>query len=166
MSDAEQLAALAWLHERFGREGVAYWLFGGWAVDFHAGRVTRAHDDIDVAVWVRDKHRIASVLSADGWHQISETAAEGYIAYQRGAIRLEVAFLEQGAEGRVYTPTQEGRADWPDATFSDDLAELRGVRARIVSLAALRADKAEIREDPQVAAKHRADMEVLAQLRP
>jgi hypothetical protein len=27
-----------------------YWLFGGWAVDFHAGRVTRDHADIDLAV--------------------------------------------------------------------------------------------------------------------
>jgi hypothetical protein len=28
---------------------IAYWLFGGWAVDFHAGQVTREHGDIDIA---------------------------------------------------------------------------------------------------------------------
>jgi hypothetical protein len=52
----------------------------------------RACDDIDVAVWVCDQGRIASLLSADGWQETSETAADGYIAYRRGAIRLEVAF--------------------------------------------------------------------------
>jgi hypothetical protein len=40
----------------------------------------------------------------------------------------------------VYTATREGRADWPDDTLGDDVAELRGVRARIVSLAALEGD--------------------------
>lgn len=140
-------------------------LFGGWAVDFHAGRVTRAHDDLDVAVWARDQDRIASILSADGWQQTSDTAVDGYIGYQRGAVRLEVAFLERGKDGRVYTPVRGDHVDWPEGTFGDDVAELRGVRARIIGLAALRADKAELREDPTVAAKDRADTEVLARLR-
>jgi hypothetical protein len=82
VSEAEQLAALARLHERFDREGIDYWLFGGWAVDFHAGRVTRAHDDLDVAVWMRERDRIASLLSADGWQQTSGAAAEGCISYR------------------------------------------------------------------------------------
>jgi hypothetical protein len=165
MSEVEQLDALARLHQRFDRAGIDYWLFGGWAVDFHVGRVTRAHEDLDVAVWMRDQDRIASLLSADGWQQTSDTAAEGYIGYQRSAVRLEVAFLERGDDERVYTPVREGRADWPDEAFGDDVAELRGVRAKIISLAALRADKAALREDPKVAAKDRADTEVLARLR-
>jgi len=50
----EQLAGLAGLHELLERHAIEYWLFGGWAVDFHAGSVTRAHDDLDLAVWPRD----------------------------------------------------------------------------------------------------------------
>jgi hypothetical protein len=50
MSETEQLAALARIHELLDGQGIDYWLFGGWAVDFHAGLVTRAHDDLDIAV--------------------------------------------------------------------------------------------------------------------
>jgi hypothetical protein len=44
-----QLAALADVHELLTRNGIEYWLFGGWAVDFYAGTVTRPHDDVEVA---------------------------------------------------------------------------------------------------------------------
>ena len=54
MSEAEQLAALAGIHELLEEEEIDYWLFGGWAVDFRAGVVTRAHDDLDLAVWQKD----------------------------------------------------------------------------------------------------------------
>jgi hypothetical protein len=55
----EQLAAIEQMHRQFTTNGIEYWLFGGWAVDFHAGRVTRAHADIDLAVWRADVERIA-----------------------------------------------------------------------------------------------------------
>ena len=45
------------------RAGIAYWLFGGWAVDFHAGRITRLHDDVDIAVWLEDVPRIVELLT-------------------------------------------------------------------------------------------------------
>jgi hypothetical protein len=50
----EQLAALARLDGVLAKHGIPYWLFGGWAVDFHAGSVTRSHDDLDIAVWSKD----------------------------------------------------------------------------------------------------------------
>jgi hypothetical protein len=43
-----------------------------------------------------------------------------------------------------------------------EVAELRGVRARVISLPALKADEAELREDPIVAAKDRADLAALS----
>ena len=46
----EQLAALEELHRLLERHRIEYWLFGGWAVDFHTGTVTRPHDDLDMAV--------------------------------------------------------------------------------------------------------------------
>ena len=58
----QQLSALARVSDLLDRAGVAYWLFGGWAVDFYAGSVTRAHDDLDLAVWLDDVPRIAESL--------------------------------------------------------------------------------------------------------
>jgi Aminoglycoside-2''-adenylyltransferase len=165
MSEGAQLAALARLHELLVRHGIEYWLFGGWAVDFYAGSVTRPHDDLDLAVWLEDHDRIAALLAADGWDHAPEEGEDGYTGYVRRSVRLEVAFLARDQSGEVYTPLREGRGTWPQRAFGDDLGELHGVRARIISLDALEVDKAEVRDDPGVAAKDRADRAALSRLR-
>jgi hypothetical protein len=161
-SSSDQLAALAGLHDLLQRNGVDYWLFGGWAVDFHAGRVSRAHGDLDVAVWSDDRGRLDALLKGQLWAHTPEAAEDGYTCYERGAIRLEVAFLARDDGGHVYTPLREGRGDWPDEAFGDDVMELLGVRARVIRLAALVADKSVVREDPSTAAKDHADVQTLA----
>jgi hypothetical protein len=50
MSHDEQFAALAAVTEAFKRAGIEHWLFGGWAVDFYLGEITRTHDDLDLAI--------------------------------------------------------------------------------------------------------------------
>jgi hypothetical protein len=165
VGEAEQLAALARIHELLERHRIEYWLFGGWAVDFHAGSVTRAHDDIDIAVWADDDRRIAELLTADGWRHAPEAGEDGYTGYERGDVRLELAFLARGESGEVYTPLQDGRGSWPTGAFESDATELSGVRARVISVRALTADKSEAHGDPRVAAKDRADLATLARVK-
>jgi hypothetical protein len=162
VSEAEQFAALARVHELLERHGIEYWLFGGWAVDFHAGLVTRSHDDVDMGVWLKDHNRIAALLAEDGWKHAPDENEDGYTGYERGTVRLELAFLARSENGQVYTPVRDGRAAWPDEAFENDVAELRGVRARVISLRALKDDKSETRDDPLVAAKDRADLATLS----
>lgn len=158
MGEAEQLAVLARIHELLDGQGIDYWLFGGWAVDFHAGSVTRAHDHLDIAVWLNGHARVAAVLEENGWSHTPKEHEDSYTRYERGSVRLELAFLDRSEDGRVYTPTRDGHAAWPDRTFEDDVVELLGVRASMVTLGALKTDKAETRDDPIVAAKDRADL--------
>jgi hypothetical protein len=129
------------------REGIGYWLFGGWAVDFYAGRVTRAHDDLDIAVSLGDHERIAALLGADGWAHAPEPDEEGGIGYERRGVRLELTFIEQ-------VPFS------PDA-FADDRRELDGVTARLMSLTALERGKLRPREDPGEREKDEADAATL-----
>jgi hypothetical protein len=165
MSAPQQLAALARIHELLEGQGIEYWLFGGWAVDFHAGSVTRAHDDLDIAVWLKDYVRVAALLLADGWMHMPETGEDGYTGYRRGAVKLEVAFLARSETGQVYTPLRGGRrGEWPNGAFGDDVAELESVRAKVVTLSALRADKAAEHDDPIVAAKDHADLQTLSRI--
>src|SRR5437667_12691599 len=105
---ADQLAALGRLGARFADEGLEYWVFGGWAVDLDAGRVTRAHSDLDVAVWAADAGRVARMLELDGWTTVPQEAGDGYRVYARGGVRLEVAFLARGDAGEVHTPLADG----------------------------------------------------------
>jgi hypothetical protein len=161
MNPIDQLAALARIHDLFGRQGIAYWLFGGWAVDFHLRALTRAHDDIDIAVWRRDLTTIAALLERDGWTSVAGGAEDGYTTHRRDGVQLDLAFLERDDDGAVYTPLRAGRASWPPGAFGDDVSELLGTQARLITRSALEADKSAPREDGQVSSKDAADFAAL-----
>jgi hypothetical protein len=155
---SEQLSALAELHRSLDAHGIIYWLFGGWAVDFHVGRVTRAHDDLDIAVWLADRDRLAELLASHGWTHTPEAGEDGYTVHVRDGVRLEVAFLVRDERGSVYTPLRDGRGEWPGEAFGDELAELWSMQARVIGRGALIADKSIVRDDASTAAKDFADL--------
>jgi hypothetical protein len=155
-----QLAAIGRLAALFERDGMDYWLFGGWAVDFHAGAVTRNHADIDMAVWATDGPAVHALLIADGWTDGSAPAQHGYASYSRDDLHLDVAFLVGDAEG-VYTPAGSERGEWPAGSFGTDVGELAGMHARVVSAISLLADKSQPRDDSSTASKDAADVAIL-----
>jgi hypothetical protein len=158
----EQLSALGRLSHLLEQAGIAHWLFGGWAVDFYVGSVTRAHDDLDLAVWLMDVQRIAQLLEDDGWRHAPLDQEDGGTGYERGAVRLELTYLVRDADGSVFTPLRHGRAQWSEDALANDVGELRGVRSRLVGLAPLMRGKSKPRDDPEEAAKDRADFRQLS----
>lgn len=163
--ESEQLSALGEIHSVLGRAGIEHWLFGGWAVDFYAGSVTRAHADIDMAVWLEDFSRISELLASDGWQHVPSDEDDGGTGFERGRVRFEITFLVR-ERGQIITPLRHGRAEWSKETFADDSRELRGVRAQVVALAALTEGKSVARNDAEDAAKDHADFDVLSKLHP
>jgi hypothetical protein len=161
----DQLTALAELDQAMAAQGIAYWLFGGWAVDFHAGRVTREHADIDIAVWSSDAEPLAALLLDRGWRHAPEAGEDGYTCYVRTGLRLEVAFLARDELGCIYTPLRDGRGEWPADSFGDAVADLRGVHAHVVGRESLIADKSTTRGDRETMAKDRADVASLRRRR-
>jgi len=159
----EQLSALARVGDLLEDAGIAYWLFGGWAVDFYVGSVTRAHDDLDIAVWLVDLPRIGQLLDDDGWRHAPLDDEDGGTGYERGAVRLELTYLVRDADGRIFTPLRDGQAPWSEQALADDVAELQG-RARLVALIPLMHGKSTPRDDPEDAAKDRADFRQLSRL--
>ena len=159
-----QLQTIAWLHVALTDLDVDYWLFGGWAVDFHLGRVTRMHEDVDLAVWESDLSRIITLLQAHGWVHAPEPGEDGYTGFECGLIRVELAFLSRDEDGTIYTPITNGRGKWPRGSFADALARVDSVQARVVALASLIEDKVGPRVDPAVAAKDSADLALLISL--
>jgi uncharacterized protein len=158
---AEQLSSLAHVGLLLEDAGISYWVFGGWAVDFYAGSITRAHDDVDVAVWLDDLPRIAELLRTDGWRHAPEEDEDGGTGYERGSVRLELTYLVRDGEGRILTPMSHGPAVWPEDSFADDAGELRGVRSRLIRLTSLLHAKSSPRDDPAEAARDRADFDRL-----
>ena len=74
-------------------------------------------------------------------------------------MRIELTFLVREGDGSVVTPFAVGPGTWADDAFGEDVGELEGVRARLVSRAWLLRSKREgrIGDDPDDAAKDRAD---------
>jgi hypothetical protein len=139
-------------------------LFGGWAVDFYVGSVTRSHDDLDIAVWLADVPRIAEILQDDGWRHAPDEDEDGGTGYEREAVRLELTYLVRDADGGIFTPLRRGRAPWSPEALSSDVGELDGVRARLVALGPLTRGKSRARDDPDDAAKDVADFRRLSRL--
>jgi dihydrofolate reductase len=161
---ARQLDALGDVAARLEDARIESWLFGGWAVDFYAGRITRPHFDVDLAVWLDDVPRIAALLEGSGWRHAPDPEGEGGTGYERDDIRLELTYLVGKEDGSVVTPLRSFEAAWPDDAFGTDERTLHGVRVRLVSLNALAQGKAAPRDDPEDAAKDRADHDVLSGL--
>jgi hypothetical protein len=64
-------------------------------VDFHSGRVTRRHADIDVAMWQADFERSDGPLGDDGWTRRAQPDEDGYTEHEKGVHCLDLAFLVQ-----------------------------------------------------------------------
>jgi hypothetical protein len=160
----EQLSALADVGELLGRSGFDYWLFGGWAVDFHLGTVTREHDDIDLAVRLHDAEAVGLLLQTQAWQHKPHDGEDGGTGYERGAVRVELTYLASDDTGRILIPLRDGNALWSEEPLGSEVRELLGVRARVIPLALLRAGKSSARNDHEEAAKDRADFEALSRL--
>jgi hypothetical protein len=97
MSVGPHLAAISRLDAMFERSSIEYWIFGGWAVDFHAGRLTRDHADIDVAIWQTDLDLVHGLLVADGWAHLPVPEHDGFTSYTGDGLDLDLAFLARGS---------------------------------------------------------------------
>ena len=159
----EQLAAIANLSAVLDQHQVDYWLFGGWAVDFYVGAVTRAHDDIDIAAGRRDHVTIKEALEGEGWRHVPVTGEAG-TRYEHGSALVEFTFVVAHADGSVVVLLPEESAVWSTEPFGEDRRELLGVTSRTIPLKLLRAGKSAPREDEADAAKDRADFRALSGL--
>jgi len=159
-----QLRALGDVVRALDEIDAGYWLFGGWGVDFHAGAVTRRHDDLDLAVWLADFPRIASRLARDGWEHRPSPDDDGGTGLVRDDVLLELTYLVRDEDGAIYTPHSGGRGPWTQEALAHEVRELDGVRAHLVSLVPLSRSKSSPRDDPADAAKDDADAAILARL--
>jgi hypothetical protein len=162
---SEQLSALEELTRLFEKESLDYWLFGGWAVDFYIGSITRRHDDIDVAVWLSDFPRIAELLLSHAWRHVPQDSQAAGTDYERGRVRLELTCLVRDDDGLIHAPSRTESVVWLEHGLADDIGELLGIRSRLVALTTMIRGKSMPRADPDQAAKDRTDYRLLTEFR-
>jgi hypothetical protein len=160
----EQLAAIASLSRALEQDAIDYWLFGGWAVDLWVGRLTREHDDIDVAAWRSDYGAIGSALEAAGWRHTPVPDEVVGTRYRWGAAQVEFTFMTTDGDGRAVIPLPDHPIVWSAEPLGNERRQLRGVSSRIIPLALLKAGKASAREGSAAAAKDRSDAAALKDL--
>jgi hypothetical protein len=132
-----QLGALAETTRLLADAGVEHWLFGGWAVDFHAGRISREHSDLDVVLRGTDHPQALALLREAGWEERAyEFPAEGS-RHERGGVRLELTLVDRGSDGSWRTPGRWVDYPWPPDPFGATTRTLAGVTCPVVELGAL-----------------------------
>jgi hypothetical protein len=105
----------------------------------HAGRVTRAHDDIDAVTWRRHRKRIVSALEARGFELLASPNPETQLVLRRDGQEVSLLLVERrGAD--VVVPGLE-RWPFPQGAFGAVLSSLAGVRCRVLPLTALLHEK-------------------------
>jgi hypothetical protein len=152
----------------FDALGIDWWLFGGWAMDFHAGEITRGHADVEIFLWAKDADRARSALVEWGYAAPSGLHPDEGQPLLKDGQEVGLWFLERDSDGRVRTP---GRwADWPwvDGAFDGPRATLHVLEAPLMSVDGLLDMKERFATHPHGAPlreKDRADIELLRRLR-
>jgi hypothetical protein len=159
-----QIAALAEVASLLDFSGFDYWLFGGWAVDFHVGAVTRSHDDIDLAVWADDAGAIHSTLGANGWEHRPAADEDGGTGYARDGVRVELTYLASSESGQVFVVLRDRDVLFAECPLGDRVLGLHGAHIRVIPLELLKDGKSRPRDDPNEAAADRADFDALSRL--
>ncbi|HZT97442.1 MAG TPA: hypothetical protein VFB34_11475 [Chloroflexota bacterium] len=159
-----QLEALSQVATALAAAGFEYWVYGGWAVDLYAGRVTRPHFDVDFAVWLADLPGIRRLLQDLGFEHAPDPEEDGGTGFERAGVRLELTFLEPGEGGNVMIPMRQGLAVFSPGPIPYETRSLVGATCRVMGLQSLARGKSHPRDDPDDARKDRADNAVLQQL--
>jgi len=128
---ADELKPLLDAATALGRLRAPWWVAGGWAIDLHLGRVTRAHHDVDVAMLRADQSLLHDALdgfalqkiiphpdglldggSGEPWkrgerlelpvHQVDVMRAGGKMSPQSGDVAFGVMFQETRGDTWLY----------------------------------------------------------------
>ena len=116
--------------------GIVFWLSGGWAVDFHLGRVTRPHSDIDFIVNLDDRSRLRRLLEQDGIVATWVDKAGGVEWFESDGTRIEITYITKSNDASLVTPGYESWP-WPADSFPDEDVTFEGITVRAVSVAGL-----------------------------
>lgn len=124
--------------------------------------MTRAHDDVDLAVWRDGRARIASLLAQTGWTHAPASDQDGGTGYERDSVRLGLTFLVRSNDGSVRIPLGAGQVVWAGGSFAGELRALHGQRCSVLDLPALTRTKRAQRNDRSDQAKDASDLAELS----
>ena len=132
-----QLRIIGEIRDGLASANVQWWLFGGWAVDFHLGRVTRDHGDIEFYFWRNDAEALATALRRIGFVPVEIPYADEALEFLKDGQKICPVMLMRREDDAIVVP---GRwLHWPflDGVFSGVIASIEDVQAPVMTIESL-----------------------------
>ena len=138
MNDASaiQMRLIDEIRDALDAAGVAWWLFGGWAVDFHLGRVSREHGDIELYIWSVDAERVSKVFRGAGFAPETIAYPDEAVEFTKDGQLICAVLLVETAEG-IVIPGRWTDWPWPCDAFGGPPGGIDGLVVPLVSVEAL-----------------------------
>jgi hypothetical protein len=131
-----ELAQIAEISRVASAAGLAVWLRGGWAMDFHLGEVTRPHSDVDWFAWASDAPALVALLAPLGYVPVAGPPLGLQRDLAKDGVDHNVALLARSG-GRIVVPAGPyAGKPWPDGMLDGPAATLHGVTCAIVAVRA------------------------------
>jgi hypothetical protein len=162
---ATQLRLIGKIRDALDAAGVAWWLYGGWAVDFHAGEVTRDHSDIEIFVRLEDAAAAKDALVGAGFAAPPGLHPDEGQPFLKDGQEVSATYLAGLAGGDPRVP---GRwADWPfpARAFDEPRVLLGAIEAPVMSAEGLLDMKLGFAAQPHGAPPREKDRADVARLR-
>jgi GNAT superfamily N-acetyltransferase len=116
--------------------GIECWLRGGWALDFLLGRITRAHQDIDLFIWTADAPSLLGVLQQHDYEEAGGPPPEQQRNLVKAGETLHVTLLERNEFGVVTAGGRWAHSPWPDGMLDGPIGRIANVCCRVISAGA------------------------------
>lgn len=133
-ANQKQLAVLREFAAVCADAGIAYWLRGGWAMDFFLGRISREHDDIDLFIWNGDAPRLIRELERAGFIEIGGAPPEAQRNMMKEGQEFQIALLARRDDGAVVVAGgPSAGAPWPDGMLEGSPGRIDDLTCPIVN---------------------------------
>jgi hypothetical protein len=116
-----------------GECGVEWWLRGGWALDFLLGRVTRAHEDIDLFIWAADAAKLLPRLKDKGYQEIGGPPPEQQRNLVKNGEEFHMTLIEENELGVVTAGGRWANVPWPKGMLDGPIGQIGDIRCRLIS---------------------------------
>jgi len=117
------------------RQGLSVWLDGGWGVDALAGRQTRPHDDLDVAILLSEAEAVISALAGAGYRVFGDEMPTRVDLRDEHDHRVDLHPITLDASGNGLQQLQDGGFGTYTAEGLSGTGVIDGRRLRCLSRA-------------------------------
>ena len=130
MDSKPQLLILKEIQDIVSALDLKIWVRGGWAIDFHLGRITREHSDLDLVAWIKHRELLEKELVRAGYKKIP--VSEYQTDFLKKDVDASIVFVCLSDNGEIFANSFPEWV-WTKGALPDRQHTLEGVTSRVLS---------------------------------